>query len=110
MTQQLVRCHHSNKYVTNPIKIHLNFPEHSLVRERLKIAFPPYQSYQDFRIQDDVGFEQLVESEGKENVVYLSSEASDNLNELQEGILYVIGGLVDKNRHKVNFFSSSFIL
>ena len=37
---------------------------------------------------------------GIEDVVYLSSDSPDTLTELQPYTTYVIGGLVDKNRHK----------
>lgn len=38
--------------------------------------------------------------ESRENVVYLSADAKDEIEELDLKAVYVIGGLVDRNRHK----------
>ncbi|PWO00128.1 guanine-N1--methyltransferase, partial [Tilletiopsis washingtonensis] len=34
------------------------------------------------------------------DVVYLTPDTDETLDELEEGKLYVIGGIVDRNRHK----------
>lgn len=39
----------------------------------------------------------------RENVVYLTADASDELTELKEDETYIIGGIVDHNRYKVRF-------
>ncbi|KAL5527730.1 hypothetical protein ACEPAG_6531 [Sanghuangporus baumii] len=36
----------------------------------------------------------------KDAVVYLTSDADDELEELKEGETYILGGIVDRNRHK----------
>jgi len=41
-----------------------------------------------------------VEVFGRENVVYLSSDAEETLNTLDPKTTYIIGGIVDHNRHK----------
>lgn len=44
--------------------------------------------------------EGLDEVFDKEKVVYLSSESESKVTSLEAGTVYVIGGLVDHNRHK----------
>ena len=39
----------------------------------------------------------------RESLVYLSAEATDVITDLDESKVYIIGGLVDKNRYKVPF-------
>jgi tRNA (guanine9-N1)-methyltransferase len=42
-----------------------------------------------------------------QEVVYLSADSEEELTELKEGEVYVIGGLVDRNRHKVSILRGS---
>jgi tRNA (guanine9-N1)-methyltransferase len=40
-------------------------------------------------------------SPGTHSLVYLSADAEEELETLKENEIYIIGGIVDKNRHKV---------
>lgn len=45
----------------------------------------------------------------KENVVYLTADSTEELEELSEGKSYVIGGIVDHNRYKVGLEPTQFV-
>jgi tRNA (guanine9-N1)-methyltransferase len=38
----------------------------------------------------------------KERIVYLTADSETVISDLNENDFYIIGGLVDRNRHKVN--------
>jgi tRNA (guanine9-N1)-methyltransferase len=44
------------------------------------------------------------------SLVYLSADAEEELDTLKENEIYIIGGIVDKNRHKVSVIYSSEVL
>ena len=41
------------------------------------------------------------ESYDPANIVYLSADATETLTDLEDGKVYMIGGIVDKNRYPV---------
>jgi len=93
--QQIQFAYSSNRRAENPLQFYVTgLNSVSKTRERLE-SVGDYQGW-------DVHFksESYLDVFGKSNVVYLSAESSNVLNELQEDKAYIIGGLVDHNKHK----------
>lgn len=53
-----------------------------------------------FTSKEKVGQSSTTDQFGAEEVVYLTSESPDTLTELKPYSTYIVGGLVDRNRHK----------
>lgn len=46
----------------------------------------------------------------KENVIYLTADADDELAELKEEETYIVGGIVDRNRYKASTLHSLILI
>ena len=44
--------------------------------------------------------EYYTDAEARRRVVYLSADAEEELTSVEKGMVYVVGGLIDRNRHK----------
>lgn len=92
---QLMRIYTANRRSTVPIPIHFT---------SLKEGSPMYQQMTkiggfhswDIKIHE----KSYLELFDKEKIVYLTSESDNVLDVLEEGVCYIIGGLVDHNKKK----------
>ncbi|CAG8601702.1 7924_t:CDS:2 [Diversispora eburnea] len=95
VTSQLTRCYSANRSSTNPVT--LFFTSYGgRVRERF-----------NDKLKDHVNWKQVVfdtrsylECLNKEDLIYLTADSTNTLDVLDENKVYIIGGIVDKNRHK----------
>ncbi|CED85140.1 Uncharacterized conserved protein [Phaffia rhodozyma] len=63
-----------------------------------RLWLPPNEKAEDFVPLGDVAFGRS--SARKEDVVYLTADSENEIDALEEGTTYVIGGIVDRNRYK----------
>ncbi|CDK24415.1 unnamed protein product [Kuraishia capsulata CBS 1993] len=103
LSNQLTRCYSDNR--RNKYHVDLQICSfNKRLKQRFETTLSDYTNWDDNIqfLEDDL--EAVLKSEDPEsdlsNVVYLSADTDDVLEELKEGEIYVVGGIVDKGRHK----------
>jgi tRNA (guanine9-N1)-methyltransferase len=91
--KQLNYCYAINRRMINPIQLYLTSFTNKVLLEKLVCA------NWDVHLSEKY-FLDLFESELKENIVYLTSDSSNEISTFDENKIYIIGGLVDHNHHK----------
>lgn len=75
-----------------------------------------WRRWKDVKVMDTGGLQGLYSSSErsgsvpaleKDKIVYLTADAEETLDTIEDGFAYVIGGLVDRNRHKVSLCNAS---
>ncbi|ORY84412.1 guanine-1-methyltransferase-domain-containing protein, partial [Protomyces lactucae-debilis] len=114
MTSQLTRCYADNKAAVKTIDLIMTGIR---IAERYEKVFKnQHHNWKHFECfpqdylsaaskQDQHGQTvrqlEVVAGLNKEDLIYLSADAEEDLETLEQGKTYIIGGIVDKNRHKL---------
>ncbi|XP_042326230.1 tRNA methyltransferase 10 homolog A [Sceloporus undulatus] len=93
--KQIQRCYAENRKALHPVQFYLTSHGGQL-KDNMNETDKGWVNWKDIHIKS----EQYSELIKKEDLVYLTSDSPDVLNELDESKAYVIGGLVDHNHHK----------
>ncbi|OZJ04393.1 hypothetical protein BZG36_02412 [Bifiguratus adelaidae] len=99
MLQQITRCHSQNRLTQHPIP----FTVTSQDKNTSKIAQGFKSRHDDHSRWAHVKWETrpIEQIFDKDELIYLSADATDVCETLDESKVYVIGGIVDHNRHKL---------
>ncbi|XP_014677512.1 PREDICTED: tRNA methyltransferase 10 homolog A-like [Priapulus caudatus] len=95
---QLQFCYSVNRRAENPLQFHITGLSGRCAAEMERKAGNGYSNWDAHRHE-----QRYLEVFARTNVVYLSSESPNVLSRLDAGAVYVIGGLVDHNQHKVRW-------
>lgn len=92
--KQILRVYTENRRAKSPMQLHLTSFE-----GRCKDEMSKHNGYQNW----DINFhsENYLQVFSKDRLVYLTSESDNVIEALKEDDIYIIGGLVDHNSHKV---------
>lgn len=95
--KQILRVYTENRRAKSPMQLHLTSFD-----GRCKEEMSKHNGYQNW----DIHFHSnnYLDVFEKEKLVYLTSESDNVLEELKDDDVYIIGGLVDHNSHKVEEF------
>jgi tRNA (guanine9-N1)-methyltransferase len=113
LSQQLAYCHSTNKRLSQPLNLYFTG-----VGPRLK-AMMEHQNCQNWAV--DIRYNEssqipkpeescylgYPEELPKDRLVYLSADSENLITTLDPGNIYLIGGLVDHNRHKLVTFNKA---
>jgi tRNA (guanine9-N1)-methyltransferase len=99
MTKQIERCYASNRRYKS--SVHCIVSSYSgRLKQRFQTILKESTSWKiDFQEK------YVTELYPLSSLVYLSSDSPNILTELNSDKVYIIGGLIDRNRHKVNIDS-----
>ena len=100
MSSQLTRCHAENRRSLKTVDLFLTSLAGPL-GERMETAFKgAHRNWKGVRISTD-SFETVLGDVSQDNLVYLTADSNHVIQTLENDKVYIIGGLVDKNRYKV---------
>ncbi|KAJ2710589.1 tRNA (guanine(9)-N(1))-methyltransferase, partial [Coemansia spiralis] len=92
---QIRRCYSANRQATRPVDLHVT-KLHDQCRERLENA----ANYDKWSAQHmafrDAEYPDLFD---KQSLVYLTADSPNEMDSLDPSKVYIIGGIVDKNRY-----------
>ncbi|XP_062849208.1 RNA (guanine-9-)-methyltransferase domain-containing protein 2 [Trichomycterus rosablanca] len=93
--KQIQRCYAENRRASHPVQLYITSHGGQL-KQNMDELNKGWVNWKDVHIKSEHFHEVL----SKEDLVYLTSDSPNVLQELDESKAYVIGGLVDHNHHK----------
>lgn len=99
--QQLMFCYGSNKRAAAPATLQLvGLKDRGVLHDHL-LNIAGFERWLGAHV-DDRKLEDICRSEAstKDRLVYLTADADEELSVLDPNVIYVVGGIVDRNRHK----------
>ncbi|KAG8433155.1 hypothetical protein GDO86_017443 [Hymenochirus boettgeri] len=95
LNKQIRRCYAENRRATHPVQFYLTSHGGQL-KNNMDEYDKGWVNWKDIQIHS----EHYKDTLKTEELVYLTSDSPEILNELDESKAYIIGGLVDHNHHK----------
>ncbi|KAI9263279.1 guanine-1-methyltransferase-domain-containing protein, partial [Phascolomyces articulosus] len=92
---QLVRCHSANRAGLHPMQITVTSFDDAL-KHAFEKKTPTFTNWKNIEFSTEPYLEKFDTSK----LVYLSADSDNVVRELEDDKVYIIGGIVDKNRHK----------
>ncbi|KAG5518652.1 hypothetical protein PMAC_002621 [Pneumocystis sp. 'macacae'] len=101
LSSQLTRCYSDNKKTPFPVQLYVTSFGGRLAERMKTILKSQYMAWKGIEFLDE-DYTVLYEKKGfkKEEFIYLTADSENIINELDKNKIYIIGGIVDKNRYK----------
>ncbi|KAK9459791.1 guanine-1-methyltransferase-domain-containing protein [Lipomyces oligophaga] len=101
LAAQLTKCYAENRRATHPVDLHVTSLDKTLRYHFDELLQGQYKRWNGISFSyDPYPVPASEESMELSKLVYLSSDSENVLTKLEHGMTYIIGGIVDKGRHK----------
>lgn len=102
ISSQVAYCYNANRYAIQPVKLDfVGIKQHSFTRKKLEEmhAYESWESGGIVTLSEGVPYQDEKLREVN-NYVYLTADSENKIEALDANSVYIIGGIVDRNRHK----------
>lgn len=96
MQAQIGRCYSANRHSERPMHLTITSFD-DMLKGMFETKEPTYRNWKDITFTNQT----YLDTFDKSKLVYLSADSDNTIEKLDEDKVYIIGGIVDKNRHKV---------
>lgn len=98
MSSQLTRCYAVNRLSTHQVTLRVTSLNGRLLERYQTAINNQHLRWKGVKFSDE-GYE--VTDENRDDLIYLTADSPDTVEDLEAGKSYIIGGIVDRNRYKV---------
>lgn len=105
MSLQLTRCYAENKKALNTFEMHITSLNRRLGERMETVMQGVHHRWKGVEVSCDP-YETVLKEVAPSNIVYLTADSPNVIRSLETEKVYIIGGIIDKNRWKVCMASS----
>lgn len=101
LSNQITRCYSAKRHSQHEVDLVISSFNKRL-RQRFEKSIQDYSKWKGIQFKENNSLAELLPEDETElaKYVYLTADTDEELVDLKEGHTYIIGGIVDKNRHK----------
>ncbi|KAG7661113.1 TRM10 [[Candida] subhashii] len=99
MSNQISRCYSAMRHCKYDVGLKITSFNKTL-KERFDKDVSQYKLWKGIELNSEQSVEDLINDENRSKFVYLTADTDEEITELLPDHTYIIGGIVDKNRHK----------
>jgi tRNA (guanine9-N1)-methyltransferase len=100
MSNQIARSYSAKRHCDYDLPLTISSFNKNL-KKRFETAVPQYKLWKNIDIQENESLSELIPEDQKDKFVYFTADTDEVIETLTPGTTYIIGGIVDKNRHKM---------
>jgi hypothetical protein len=100
LNSQLARCHSENRKSLKPVELFMTSLDKRLAERMETIMNGVHHRWKGVHVSAEP-YQDVLKVVPSELLVYLTADSANVIHSLEKDKVYIIGGIVDKNRHKV---------